>query len=75
MILLLPEENIMPSSVVANMLYDPVTGILKILFVSGHEYEYYKVPEREYRSMKRVKSKGTYLNAFIKKKYAYKKIK
>jgi hypothetical protein len=64
----------MPSTVVANMQYDPERKNLTVRFVSGLVYEYLDVPEEVYASMKAARSKGTYLNQFIKGHYAYRKV-
>jgi hypothetical protein len=65
----------MPSSVVANMSYDPASSTLRVRFISGQVYEYEKVPEGVYREMKNATSKGTYLNQRIKSFYTFKKVK
>ena len=41
----------MPSSVVAEMIYDDETEILRIIFVSGMAYDYKKVPLEVYEAM------------------------
>lgn len=65
----------MPSSVVAAMQYDPSSLVLRVIFVSGSVYEYLDVPESVYLDMKKSGSKGEYLNRYIKKHFAFKKIK
>ncbi len=65
----------MPSSVVANMIYDTASCTLRVIFVSGAIYEYKKVPAAIYNAMKMAGSKGKYLNQHIKKNYSFKKIK
>jgi hypothetical protein len=65
----------MPSSVVANMVYDEPSKKLRVVFVSGAVYEYLKVPPAAYNEMKSAASKGEYLNKHIKGFYAYKKLK
>ena len=65
----------MPSSVIANMIYDAASATLRVVFVSGAVYEYRKVPAAIYNAMKTSKSKGTYLNQYIKPNYSFKKIK
>jgi hypothetical protein len=63
-----------PSSVVAEINYDPHTCVLRINFVSGMIYEYLDVPENIYLEMKGSGAKGIYLNQHIKGKYAFKKV-
>ena len=65
----------MPSSVVANFKYDQTRSILRVFFVSGSVYDYFKVPEAVYNEMKQSGSKGTFLNLRIKGAYRFKKIK
>jgi hypothetical protein len=65
----------MPSSVVANFDYDNAKAILRVFFVSGSVYDYFKVPEAVYEEMKQSGSKGTFLNLRIKGTYRFKKVK
>jgi len=64
----------MPSSVVAEMIYDDETEILRIIFVSGMAYDYKKVPLEVYEAMKASGSKGTFFNQYIKGKYDFDKV-
>jgi len=64
----------MPSSVVAEMIYDDETEILRIIFVSGMAYDYKKVPLEVYEAMKASGSKGTFFNQNIKGKYNFDKV-
>ena len=64
----------MPSTVVAHYRYDPEKLILTVQFVSGLIYEYLDVPAKVYEEMMLSRSKGIYLNKYIKGSYDYKKI-
>jgi hypothetical protein len=64
----------MPSSVVADMMYDYETEILRIVYVSGMVYHYKKVPLEVYEAMKASGSKGTFLNQKIKGNYDFEKV-
>lgn len=64
----------MPSSVIARMEYSPEKQLLRIIFLSGNVYEYFHVPQEEYDAMRAARSKGTYLNQYIKGKYEYRKL-
>jgi hypothetical protein len=64
----------MPSSVVAHIDYDAARHVLRVRFLSGSVYDYLRVPEKIYRTMKKALSKGTYLNEHIKGYYDFKKI-
>ena len=65
----------MPSTVIRSFYYDAGKQVLKVVFVSGSVYEYLKVPEEVYLSMKTSSSKGEYLNKIIKGQFDFKKIK
>jgi len=56
----------MPSTVIKNFSYDPVTAKLTVTFLSGNVYAYKNVPKKIYRSLKRAGSKGRYFNKFIR---------
>lgn len=64
----------MPSTVIANMEYDPGAATLRVVFVSGTVYVYKDVPEAVFLAMKTSGAKGVYLNKHIKGKYRYEKI-
>jgi hypothetical protein len=64
----------MPSSVIREMKYDPLSGTLRITFVSGTIYDYKEVPEPIFNEMKAAGSKGSFLNRKIKGRYAFEKI-
>ena len=65
----------MPSSVVASFKYDRTKSVLRVFFVSGSVYDYFRVPETVYEEMKQSGSKGTFLNSRIKGAYRFKKVK
>lgn len=66
--------NYMPSTVIANIEYDAENAMLIIRFTSGDIYEYYKVPEDVYLSLKKSTTKGVYLNKHIKGKFAFTRV-
>lgn len=49
-------------------------NILEIKFLNNHIYRYYKVPVDVYSSLINAKSKGTFLNDYIKPNFRAKKI-
>ncbi|CAG5018422.1 hypothetical protein DYBT9275_05998 [Dyadobacter sp. CECT 9275] len=63
----------MPSSVIESMSYDTDTT-LRIVFLSGTIYDYHLVPEQVFARMKGARSKGNFLNRYIKGKYSYSKV-
>ena len=64
----------MPSSVILTAHYDKDAQILKVIFRSGAVYHYYEVPEEVYLLYSKAKSKGTFLNNFIKGNFEFEKI-
>lgn len=64
----------MPSTVVAEMEYDPRGKNLRIRFVSGLVYEYLDVPEKVFSSMRHSGSKGAFLNRYIKGHYKFRRL-
>ena len=65
----------MPSTVISNISYDPLSSVLRVTFVSGIIYEYKNVPEEVYNALKTSDAKGIYLNRNIKGRFAFEKIK
>jgi hypothetical protein len=61
----------MPSSVVANLHYNPDTKDLTVIFVSGSIYIYKNVPDHVFISFKTARSKGRFLNRVIKDNYDF----
>ena len=64
----------MPSSVISMINYNPASTTLQVIFLSGAVYNYTNVPEAVYKAMQKAKSKGSYLNNYIKGRYSFKKI-
>jgi hypothetical protein len=64
----------MPSSVVAQIKYDPDEKYLFVVFVSGDVYRYKDVPEKIYKNFKASISKGTFLNRTLKNRFEVEKI-
>lgn len=64
----------MPSSVIRHFCYLGEQRLLRIYYRTGTVYDYIDVPEEVYLAMRKAFSKGTYLNQFIKGKYAFRKV-
>jgi len=64
----------MPSSVIKYFNYNADNATLRIHYVSGMVYEYLEVPANVYTELKQSRSKGTYLNKFIKGRFEYRKV-
>jgi hypothetical protein len=60
----------MPSTVIADMDYDPRHRTLSIRFrPSGRRYEYFGVPLEEYDALRHARSKGQFFNRHIRDQY------
>lgn len=60
----------MPSTVIADMAYDPRHRILSIRFrPSGRRYDYFKVPFEDYDALRHARSKGHHFNLHIRNQY------
>ncbi|WP_118953525.1 KTSC domain-containing protein [Taibaiella helva] len=64
----------MPSTVIAHTAYDENRQVLTITFLSGAVYAYYEVPPELYARMLKARSKGKFLNKFIKDHYMFKRL-
>jgi hypothetical protein len=64
----------MPSTVVRHIEYDPQTERLTIHYTSGAVYAYFPVPEEVFLSFMQARSKGVFLNKYIKTAYAFERI-
>ncbi len=65
----------MPSSVIAKITYNEAERLLYVFYHSGSLYAYKEVPSATYQAMKKVRSKGAFLNQHIKGHFAYTRIK
>lgn len=62
----------MPSTVIADMAYEPETQTLSVWFrPSGRRYDYLEVPAAVYDALRRSPSKGRYFNAHIRDGYEF----
>lgn len=56
------------------MIYNEETQTLRIVYVSGMVYDYKKVPSEVYQAMTAARSKGTFLNRYIKGNFQFEKV-
>jgi hypothetical protein len=63
------------SSSIASVGYRPSSRTLELEYRGGGVYQYLDVPPREYDSLMRVDSKGRFVNARIKGRYRYRRVK
>jgi hypothetical protein len=61
----------MPSTAVKTIAYDENSAELRVTFVSGKTYKYYKVPRLVYEHFIRAASKGTFFNTRIRDRYDF----
>jgi hypothetical protein len=65
----------MPSTVIDHFNYIPDAEVLRVTFISGSVYAYKGVPQRIFNQIKSARSKGKFLNDFIKGKFPFEKIR
>jgi hypothetical protein len=68
------DRQLVTSSNVRSIGYDPTAGTLEVEFYKGSIYQYFNVPETVYAALIRASSKGRYLNDQIKGRYRFRKI-
>lgn len=54
--------------------YDQESGTLRVAFHNGHIYEYFNVRENIYLEFMSARSKGKYLNSYIRDNFSYDQI-
>jgi hypothetical protein len=59
------------SSSIVSVGYDRKKEILELEFIGGAVYQYFEVPEEEYRWLIDADSKGRYVNQNIKDNYRF----
>jgi hypothetical protein len=63
----------MPSTAIEHISYDEAAHELRVKFVGGGTYTYYRVPKSVYNAFRIAPSKGQFLNQFIKDRYDYRR--
>jgi len=61
----------MPSTAVEHIRYDDATHQLHVTYVGGGTYTYYGVPKQVYASFRAARSKGQFVNQFVKNRYDF----
>ena len=54
--------------------YDAPSSTLQVEFLNGSEYQYHGVPGHLYEQLMQAPSKGSFLHAYIKNRYAYSRV-
>ena len=62
------------SSSIASAGYSPEASTLEIEFRNGRLYQYFAVPKDVFDGLLVAESKGTFLNHYIRGRFAYRKI-
>ena len=68
-----PDYKPVQSSNVESVAY--AEGALWVRFLSGSEYRYADVPESVFWGMMAARSKGEFLNQFVKGQYSYRRVR
>lgn len=55
--------------------YDAAAKVLRALFRGGRLYDYLDVPRRSWADFQKAESKGAYINAEIKPKHRFRRVK
>jgi len=63
----------MPSTAVEHISYDEATRELHISYVGGGTYTYYGVPKQLYAAFREARSKGQFVNQFVKSRYDFRR--
>ncbi len=61
----------MPSTVIRTFRYDAAARRLTVVFATGRQYRYHRVPVEVFEAMKAAFSKGEFFNAHIRDRFAY----
>lgn len=62
------------SSNIASIGYDASSQTLEVEFNNGSVYQYYNVERETFEHLRTAKSKGSYLNAYIRDAYPFSQI-
>ena len=63
----------MPSTAVEHISYDEATRELRVTYVGGGTYTYYGVPKQVVAAFREARSKGQFVNQFVKNRYDFRK--
>jgi len=63
----------MPSTAVEHISYDEAMRELRVTYVGGGTYTYYGVPNQVAAAFREARSKGQFVNQFVKNRYDFRK--
>jgi hypothetical protein len=69
------ERQMVSSSCLKSVGYDPDRCLLEIEFLTGGVYQYFEVPESIFRELMAAPSHGKYFLQHIRDKYRYQRIR
>ncbi len=68
------EREIVSSSTIVSIGYDPGTETLEVEFQNGGVYQYYNVPDPIHKQFMESGSKGQFLYTYIRNAYPYSRV-
>jgi hypothetical protein len=68
------KRDLVTSSNIAEVGYDPSSRTLEVLFNTGAVYQYFDVPQQIYNELMQASSKGGFINSNVKGHYRYARI-
>ncbi|TRZ97742.1 MAG: KTSC domain-containing protein [Nitrospiraceae bacterium] len=69
------DRQLVRSSNIRSVGYDPAIMILEIEFHSGNIYQYLSVPENVYQGLLQASSKGSYFQTYIKEHFSFRQVR
>ena len=69
------QRQIVESTSIKSVGYDPEEEVLEVEFQSGRVYQYIGVPRDVYAGLLAARSKGRYFGEFVRLRYHYEKIR
>jgi hypothetical protein len=69
------QRQLVSSSNVKSIGYDPLNRILEVEFLNGSIYHYLGVPSSTNASLMKAVSKGSYLSRHVKGVYSYRRVR
>lgn len=68
-------RQLVSSSSIKSVGYDPDAKILEIELQRGGIYQYFEVPKRVYEDLINASSKGRYFTSYVRNEYRYRQVK
>lgn len=68
------KRQLVKSSNLASIGYDPINQILEVEFKKGGIYQYFEVPESVFEELMNANSHGVYFSSNIRNEYEFSKV-